>query len=56
MGVLEWLVPPNYVKIFFNYVMYNNFECLRYNYLLCFNMYVTIFFSFATFFDLEYSR
>ena len=25
-------------------VTYNNFECLRYNYLLCFNVYVTILF------------
>ena len=31
----------NYTTMSFVTVMNNNFECLRYNYLLCFNVYVT---------------
>ena len=37
------------------YVTNNNFECLRYNYLLCFYVYVTVS-LFSRFFDLEYLR
>ena len=33
----------------------NNFECLRYNYLLCFKVYVTVS-LFYRFSDLEYLR
>ena len=34
----------------------NNFECLRYDYLLYFNVYVTDLLLLPLFFDLEYSR
>ena len=47
--------PPKYAPDH-TIVTKNNFECLIYDYLLYFNVYVTHLLTFAFFFDLEYSR